>query len=253
MRLKDKIAIVTGGGSGIGHATCLTFAREGAYVVVADRNAEAASKVAEELKQAGGKGEALAVNVADSKAVKAMVEDVVARHGRLDILVNNAGYGIAGTVVNTTEEDWDALMSVNVNGVFYGCKHAIPIMEKQGGGVIVNTASTVSKVGIPNRAAYCASKGAVASLTRAMALDHVDANIRVNCVAPGTIESPYFDEIFRKSNDAAALRDGLEKRQAMKRLGKPQEIANAILFLASEESSFCTGSMLLVDGGWTAK
>lgn len=253
MRLKDKIAIVTGGGSGIGHATCLTFAREGAYVVVADKNPDAARMVADALVAAGGKGEPVEVDVAKSASVRAMIEGVVERHGRLDILVNNAGYGIAGTVVSTTEEDWDALMAVNVNGVFFGCKYAIPIMEKQGGGVIVNTASTVSKVGIKDRAAYCASKGAVAAMSRAMALDHVDGGVRINCVAPGTIESPYFDEIFRKSNDAAALRKGLEARQAMNRLGKPQEIANGILFLASDESSFCTGSVLMVDGGWTAK
>jgi NAD(P)-dependent dehydrogenase (short-subunit alcohol dehydrogenase family) len=126
-------------------------------------------------------------------------------------------------------------------------------MEKQGGGAIVNTASTVSRVGITNRAAYVASKGAVGTLTKAMALDHVGANIRINAVAPGTIESPYFDEIFRKSNDPQALRSQLEARQPMNRLGKPVEIANAILFLASDEASFCTGTILFVDGGWTAR
>ena len=167
--------------------------------------------------------------------------------------MNNAGYGIAGTVVDTSEDDWNALMAVNVNGVYLGCKYAIPVMEKQGGGVIVNTASTVSRAGIANRAAYVASKGAVAALTRAMALDHVNSNIRINAVGPGTIESPYFDEILAKSDDPKALKRNLEMRQPMNRMGQPIEIARAILFLASDDSSFCTGSTLFADGGWTAR
>ena len=150
-----------------------------------------------------------------------MIEAAVAAHGCLDILVNNAGYGIAGTVVTTSEADWDALMAVNVKGVFFGCKYAIPVMEKQGGGAIVNTASGAAHVGIVNRAAYVASKGAVDALTRAMATDHALTGIRINAVAPGTIETPYFAEIFAKSPNAAGLRRGLEMRQAMERLGKP--------------------------------
>ncbi|MEP0510044.1 MAG: SDR family oxidoreductase, partial [Aurantimonas coralicida] len=170
-----------------------------------------------------------------------------------DVLVNNAGYGIAGTVVNTAVEDWDALFAVNVRGVYLGCKHAIPVMERQGGGVIVNTASGGAIVGIYDRAAYTASKGAVSALTRAMAMDHADAGIRVNCVAPGTIESPYFKTIFETAPDAAALRKSLEDRQVMGRLGQPEEIAKAILFLACDDSSFSTGSTLVADGGWTIR
>lgn len=253
MRLAGKIAIVTGAGSGIGHETAKLFAQEGATVIVADRAADAASRVAEEIVGSGGKAFPATVDVTREAEVKALIEGTARTHGRLDILVNNAGYGFAGTVVNTTEEQWDALMAVNVKGVFFGCKYAIPIMEKQGGGAIVNTASTVAIVGITDRAAYVASKGAVAALTRAMALDHVKANIRVNCVAPGTIESPYFTEIFEKAENAAELRRNLEQRQAMERLGKPIEIARAILFLASDESSFCTGTTLVADGGWTAR
>jgi len=253
MRLAGKIAIVTGAGSGIGHETAKLFAQEGATVIVADRAADAASRVAEEIVGSGGKAFPATVDVTREAEVKALIEGTARTHGRLDILVNNAGYGFAGTVVNTTEEQWDALMAVNVKGVFFGCKYAIPIMEKQGGGAIVNTASTVAIVGITDRAAYVASKGAVAALTRAMALDHVKANIRVNCVAPGTIESPYFTEIFATAENAAELRRNLEQRQAMERLGKPIEIARAILFLASDESSFCTGTTLVADGGWTAR
>ena len=252
MKLAGRIAIITGAGSGIGHEAAKLFAQEGAFVVVADRNGAAAAQVAAEIAGQGGKAEPLVVDVAREAEVKSMVETVVARHGRLDILVNNAGYGFAGTVVTTSEQDWDALMAVNVKGVFFGCKHAIPVMERQGGGVIVNTASAVANVGILDRAAYVASKGAVQALTRAMAIDHVGAGIRVNCVAPGTIESPYFTEIL-KAPDAAALRRGLEQRQAMERLGQPVEIARAMLFLASDDSSFCTGSTLTADGGWTAR
>ncbi|MCX7340984.1 MAG: SDR family oxidoreductase [Hyphomicrobiales bacterium] len=253
MRLANKIAIITGAGSGIGHEAAKLFAREGAHVVVADRNAEAAQAVAAEITAHGGAAEAAIVDVSQEMALKAVIDGVAARHGRLDILVNNAGFGFAGTVVTTSEADWDALMAVNVKGVFFGCKHAIPVMTRQGGGVIINTASAVAVVGITDRAAYVASKGAVAALTRAMAMDHVADRIRINCVAPGTIETPYFAEIFARSNDAPALRAGLEARQAMNRLGQPVEIAKAMLYLASDDSSFCTGTTLFADGGWTAR
>ncbi len=253
MRFENKIAIVTGGGSGIGRETCLLFAKEGATVWVVDKQGGAAQAVAAAITATGGKAEALCVDVTQAQEIKQMIDQVVSQNGRLDILVNNAGYGIAGTVVDTSEDDWNALMAVNVNGVYLGCKYAIPVMEKQGGGVIVNTASTVARVGITNRAAYVASKGAVGALTRAMALDHVHSNIRINAVGPGTIESPYFDEIFAKAADPKALRTALEARQPMNRLGKPVEIAQAILFLASADSSFCTGTILFADGGWTAR
>jgi NAD(P)-dependent dehydrogenase (short-subunit alcohol dehydrogenase family) len=169
------------------------------------------------------------------------------------VLVNNAGYGITGTVVETSEADWNALMATNVNGVFLGCKAVIPIMVAQGGGSIINTASAVSVVGIQDRAAYVASKGAVAALTRAMALDHADQGIRVNCVGAGTVESPYYDRMFAASPEPETLKRQLESRQLFNRLGRPQEIAAAMLFLASDESSFCTGSTLFADGGWTAR
>ena len=253
MRLAGKIAVVTGSASGIGHETAKLFAAEGAHVVVADRDADAAAKVALELAADGAAGEAVAVDVSQEDQVKALLDGVKSRHGRLDILVNNAGYGFAGTVADTSVEDWDALFAVNVRGVFLGCKHAVPIFAAQGGGIIVNTASGGAIVGIANRAAYTASKGAVAALTRAMAIDHADDMIRVNCVAPGTIETPYFTEIFAKSPDAAALRKGLEDRQVMGRPGRPEEIARAILFLASDDATFCTGSTLVVDGGWTIR
>ncbi|PZU88120.1 MAG: short-chain dehydrogenase [Chelatococcus sp.] len=252
MRLDGKTAIITGGGSGIGHEAAKLFAAEGAKVMVADRDEAAATRVAGEIAAAGGSAVAHTVDVSKENEVAGMIERAVAELGRLDILVNNAGYGIAGTVVTTSEADWNALMAVNVNGVFFGCKHAIPVMAKQGGGAIVNTASAAANVGIHDRAAYVASKGAVAALTRAMAIDHVDAGIRINAVAPGTIESPYFTKIL-SGPDGAELRRGLEERQAMGRLGKPVEIAQAMLWLASDDASFCTGSVVVVDGGWTAR
>jgi NAD(P)-dependent dehydrogenase (short-subunit alcohol dehydrogenase family) len=250
MKLQGKVAIVTGGGSGIGEATARLFAAEGAVVVIADKSKANATKVAKSI---GGKASGVEVDVAKSLAVKEMIDAVAKKLGRIDILVNNAGYGITGSVVDTKEEDWYALMSVNINGVYHGCKHVIPIMAKQGGGVIINTASVTSRVGIKDRAAYVTSKGAVASMTRAMALDHVHQNIRINAIGPGTIETPYYQQMFAKSNDAAALREQLAGRQPMMRLGTPEEIAKAMLFLASDDSSFCTGTLLFADGGWTAR
>jgi NAD(P)-dependent dehydrogenase (short-subunit alcohol dehydrogenase family) len=250
MRLANKIAVITGAGSGIGQATAKLFAAEGAMVVVADKNEINARKVAEQI---GERASAFTVDVSQGEQVRKMIEGTARTHHRLDILVNNAGYGITGSVVETSEEAWDALMAVNVKGVFLGCKYAIPLMVRQGGGAIVNTASITARVGIANRAAYVASKGAVAALTRAMALDHVQDNIRVNCVAPGTIESPYFAQIFASSTHPEGLRRSLEARQPMMRMGTPAEVAHAILFLASDEASFCTGTTLFADGGWSAR
>jgi NAD(P)-dependent dehydrogenase (short-subunit alcohol dehydrogenase family) len=251
MRLKDKVCIVTGGGSGIGEATCVLFAKEGGKVVVADKNKANAEAVAAKCAE-HGKALALEVDVAKSADIKRMVDETVKAFGRLDVLVNNAGYGIPASVLETDEDAWDALMAVNVRGVFLCIKSAIPEMAKNGGGVIVNTASIVASVGIRNRAAYVASKGAVAALTRAVAVDHVAQGIRCNAIAPGTIETPYFKDIMDKSPNPADARKALESRQLMNRMGTPDEIAAGILFLASDESSFATGTVLTIDGGLTA-
>ena len=253
MRLEGKACLVTGGGSGIGRATCLLFAQEGGRVAVADKRREAAEAVAAECATRGAQAVAIAGDVSKDADARRMVEETVQKFGRLDVLVNNAGYGFAGTVVDTDEEAFDALMAVNVRGVFLCSKHAIPAMAKNGGGSIVNTASVVAAIGIRNRAAYCASKGAVAALTRAIAIDHVAEGIRCNAVAPGTIDTPYFDDILRKSPVAADTRKALEARQLLNRLGTPEEIAAGILFLASDESRFATGSILTIDGGMTAQ
>jgi NAD(P)-dependent dehydrogenase (short-subunit alcohol dehydrogenase family) len=251
MRLKDKVCIVTGGGSGIGEATCALFAKEGGIVVIADKNKANADAVAAQCAK-HGKALALEVDVAKSADIKRMVAETVKAFGRLDVLVNNAGYGIPASVLETDEDAWDALMAVNVRGVFLCTKFAIPEMAKNGGGTIVNTASIVAAVGIRNRAAYVASKGAVAALTRAVAIDHVGLGIRCNAIAPGTIETPYFKNIMDKSPSPADARAALESRQLMNRMGTPDEIAAGMLFLASDESSFATGTILTIDGGLTA-
>jgi NAD(P)-dependent dehydrogenase (short-subunit alcohol dehydrogenase family) len=252
MRLKEKVCIITGAGSGIGRATALTFAGEGARLVIADKRQPAAEAVAAECTAKGAQAIAVAVDVARAADVQRMVAETEQAFGRLDVLVNNAGYGIAGSVVETDVEAWDDLMAVNVRGVFLCSKYAIPLMRRNGG-AIVNTASVVAAVGIRDRAAYCASKGAVAALTRAIAIDHVGDGIRCNAVAPGTIDTPYFNDILAKSADPEAVRKGLAARQLLGRLGTPEEIAAAILFLASDESRFATGTILTIDGGMTAQ
>lgn len=252
MKLQDKVAIVTGGASGIGAATVELFIQEGAKVIIADRNFSHASNLASKIDPGKKRTIPWSVDVSDVNSIQSLMSQVFQQEGRIDILVNNAGFGIAGTVEETSEDDLHKLWGVNVNGVFFGCKYVIPLMRKRGGGVIVNTASVAGLVGLRQRAAYCASKGAVIALTRAMALDHIMDNIRINCVAPGTILSPYFDDILSKVKDPDEVLQQLKARQPANRLGTPQEIAKAILFLASDESSFSVGSVLVADGGLSA-
>ncbi|RXT51231.1 short-chain dehydrogenase [Bosea sp. Tri-44] len=246
MDFEGKVVIVTGSASGIGRATAGLFARHGASVVVADVDGSAAEKAAGEL---GGRSIGCKVDVSKDSEVRTMVELVADSFGRIDVLVNNAGFGFRGNVVSIAEDDWDRLMSVNLKGVFLCSKHVIPVMAKQGGGAIVNTGSYTAGIGIADRAAYVASKGGVVSLTRAMALDHAADGIRVNCVAPGTIHSPYFDKMFAQAADPAAMKKELDDRAPVHRMGRPEEIAEAIVWLASDKASFAVGSTLTVDGG----
>ncbi|WP_377288291.1 SDR family oxidoreductase [Rhizobium sp. SG2393] len=247
MRLKNRMAIITGAGAGIGAAAAERFVSEGARVMVVDRDGVKAEAVATKIG-----ADWLAVDVSDERAVAGMVETTAARFGRIDILVNNAGYGIRGSVVTTQADDWDRLMAVNLKGVYLCSKYVIPVMAAGGGGAIVNTASNVADVGLADRAAYVASKGGVAALTRAMALDHAQQNIRVNAVAPGTTWSTYFDQMVATHEDPEGFIAGLNARSPMNRLAQPVEIAEAILWLASGEASYATGSILTVDGGMTA-
>ena len=249
MNFNDQTVIVTGAGSGIGRAAALRFAELGANVAVADKNETAATAVAAE---AGGKALAVPVDVSDSASVRAMVQTVVGNFGGIDVLCNNAGFGFPGNVLEIDEDNWDRLMSVNLKGVYLCSKYSIPELAKSGDGRIVNTTSYTAAVGIRDRAAYVASKGGVSALTRAMALDHVDQGIRVNAVAPGTVNSPYFDKMINQSENPQALLNELNGRAPMHRMGRPEEIAEAIIWLAAKESSFATGSVLTIDGGTSA-
>ncbi|WP_285241580.1 SDR family oxidoreductase [Pseudarthrobacter sp. MEB009] len=246
MNFTDQTVIVTGAGSGIGRAAALRFADLGANVVIADKNEAAAREVADE---AGAKALAVTVDVSDSASVRSMIKTVVDNFGGIDVLCNNAGFGFPGNVLEIDEENWDRLMSVNLKGVYLCSKYAIPELAKTGDGRIVNTSSYTANVGIRDRAAYVASKGGVSALTRAMALDHVDQGIRVNAVAPGTINSPYFDKMIAESAEPQELVDSLNGRSPMHRMGRPEEVAEAIVWLAAKESSFATGSVLTIDGG----
>jgi NAD(P)-dependent dehydrogenase (short-subunit alcohol dehydrogenase family) len=250
MRLEGKVAVVTGAAAGIGAATAELFVREGARVVVADHNVEQAQAVARAL---GAGALAVGVDVTVAAQIKRLIAATVAEFGGLDILVNNAGYGIRGSVVNTDEEDWDKVIDVNLKSVYLCSKYAIPEIEKRGGGAVVNISSTAAVCGIPDRAAYVAAKGGVASLTRSMALDHADKNIRINSIAPGVIWSNYYEKMLTEVPDPDAFVHGLKARAPVNRMGTPKEIATMVLFLACEESSFATGGMFTVDGGYTAR
>lgn len=249
MNFEGQTVIVTGAGSGIGRATALKFAALGASIAVIDINDSAASEVAQ---LAGPNAIPIKIDVSDGKEVQSMVDIVVTHFGSIDVLCNNAGIGFAGTVQTIEEDDWDRLMAVNLKSVYLCSKYCISELEKSGRGRIVNTASYTASTGIPGRAAYVASKGGIAALTRAMALDHVGQGIRVNAVAPGTVYTPYFDVITAESSDPVKLVDELKARSPMGRMGQPEEIAEAIVWLASHESSFATGSILTIDGGSSA-
>jgi NAD(P)-dependent dehydrogenase (short-subunit alcohol dehydrogenase family) len=250
MRLEGKIALVTGAASGIGAATAELFIREGASVAIADRNFAKAQSLAAAF---GGRALALEVDVTIAAQISQAVSKIVDTFGGLDILVNNAGFGIRGSVVNTAEEDWDRVIDVNLKSVYLCSRHAIPEIAKRGKGAIVNISSTAAVCGIPDRAAYVASKGGVAALTRSMALDHAEQNIRINSIAPGVIWSSYYEAMLKEVPDPEGFVSGLKARAPVNRMGTPEEIATMALFLASDESSFATGGMFTVDGGYTAR
>ena len=250
-RLRGEVALVTGAASGIGEATSILFAREGASVVLVDIR-EAGGAVADGITRGGGPARFVRADVTKASECAAAVQEAVDSFGRLDILFNNAGIVRRASVVGTTEEEWDRTMAVNVKSVFLMSKAAIPAMVRGGGGTIVNTGSGWGLVGGRNAASYCASKGAVVNLTRAMALDHASQNIRVNCVCPGDTDTPMLREEARQlGEDTASFLRG-SARRPLGRMGRPEEIAQAVLFLAGESSSFVTGSVLVVDGGGLA-
>ena len=253
MRLKDKVAIITGAASGIGRASAFKFAREGASVVAVDGQREANEETAASIRAEGGKATAVQADVTDAAAVRRMVEAATEEYGRLDILFNNAGISIGGTVLEMDEETFDRLFAVNVKGVFLGCKAAIPVMVAQGGGVILNTASQLGTVGSKASVAYPATKGAVIQLTRCLALDHAPDGIRVNSICPGPVDTPMVHRLRQASGDPeAAMRSRIE-RIPLGRIGQASEMADVAAYLCSDEASFITGAAILADGGWTTQ
>jgi NAD(P)-dependent dehydrogenase (short-subunit alcohol dehydrogenase family) len=250
-RLEGKRAIVTGAGAGIGRAIAIRLSGEGALVALADLDEQAAERVATEIE--GKKTLVRQTNVTRAEEVEALVRGVVEEWGGLDVLVNNAGIGVAATAPETSEEDWDRQMDVNLKGTFFGIKYAVPAMRDSGGGSIINMASIAALVGIPDRAAYCAAKGGILALTRAAAIDHVSEGIRINCIAPGTVETPWIERITAGYDDPEEARARMQARQPHGRFVQPEEIAAMAAYLASDESASCVGACMVVDGGMTAR
>ncbi|HEV8542107.1 MAG TPA: glucose 1-dehydrogenase [Verrucomicrobiae bacterium] len=250
--LADKIALITGAGSGIGAAIAEVFGRAGAEVIVADLQEPGGRATTENIVSGGGRAGFCALDVADESSVNACANAVHQKHGRLDILVNNAGIGHVGTVLQTSGADLDRLYSVNVRGVFNMSKAFLPKMLERKSGNIVNLASIGGVVGIRDRLAYCTTKFAVVGLTKSMALDHAQQGIRVNCICPGRVETPFVSARLKEYPDPEKAHREMASTQAIGRMGTPEEIAHAALYLASEESTFITGTAFIIDGGWSA-
>jgi NAD(P)-dependent dehydrogenase (short-subunit alcohol dehydrogenase family) len=251
MRLEDRVAIITGAGSGIGRESALLFAQEGAQVVVVDIVKEAGRETADLI---GENAFFIKVDVSSWADTERMVSTTVERFGRIDILFSNAGINLPqrASVVETAEADWDRIMAVNLKGVFLGARHALPVMMAQGSGVIVNTASTAGIGASPRLAAYCASKGGVVSLTRQLAVDYAPYNIRVNAICPGALEKPVaaVHAAFLQTPGALEERNRqIAQRVPLRKLGVAKDVAYAALYLASDESAHVTGIALIVDGG----
>ena len=249
-RLEGKRAVVTGAGAGIGRSIALRLASEGARVALADVDEDAAEKVASEID-----GETLVrrTDVTRAEEVEELVASAVEAWGGLDVMVNNAGVGVAATVVDTTEEDYERVMDVCVRGTLLGMKYAIPAIRNAGGGSVINMSSVAALVGIMDRAVYSAAKGAILSMTRAAAIDHVGEGVRVNCIAPGTVDTPWIDRITSGYDDPEEARAKMQARQPHSRFVTPEEIAAMAAYLASDEAASCIGACMIVDGGVTAR
>lgn len=248
-RLRGKVAIVTGAGSGIGRATALRFAAEGAKLVVNDLDADAAGRVAKEIEAAGGIAAAFPADVADPRQVEALVREATTRFGRLDVLVNNAAAVIPGPLESIADADWRRTQSVTLDGVFYGIRAAVPVMAAQGGGAIINIASGAAVAGEPGLGAYGAAKAAVVNLTKTAAVENAARGVRINTILPGPIETPP----LLAAVEATGGRAGWDRQIPCGRLGKPEEMASVALFLASDEASYVHGAAIIADGGVAAR
>jgi NAD(P)-dependent dehydrogenase (short-subunit alcohol dehydrogenase family) len=249
-KLGGRVALVTGGGSGIGRAISILFAQEGAQVATASRTRESIDETA---RLVGGDTLALQADVADEQSVQSMVDQTLARFGRIDILINNAGVGTTKSILEVEPEEWDRVFAVNVRGVYLSTRAVLPGMLARSDGVIINIASVLGLVGVPKRAAYCASKGAVITLTKQVATEYAEAGVRCNCICPGTVDSPWVGRLLDANDDPATARRALEQRHPLGRLATTDEVAHAALYLASADAAFMTGSALVMDGGQLAR
>jgi len=252
MRLKDRVAIVTGAGSGIGRASALLFAREGAFVALVDRDSAGMDETLQAIREMKAEGSAHQGDVGEEEFAKGTVAQVASRHGRLDVLMTAAGWSCGGTVVTTAPSDWDAVFRTHVGGTWLWARFAVPPMQDQGKGSIITLASQLAIAGGRGNSAYIAAKGAIVSLTKTMAVDFATDGIRVNAIAPGAIETPMLRRSFARHAQPESAREASRTRHAMKRFGRAEEVAEAALYLASDASSFTTGTVLAVDGGWLA-
>lgn len=251
-RLAGKKALITGGGTGIGRACALAFAREGARVALAGRRAEPLSAVAAEIYNAGGEALAVQCDVTKVDQVERAVGTAADRFGGLNIVVNSAGALVPGSAEETSEAHWDRLIAVNLKGTFLVSRAALAWLRRAGGGSIINIGSVLGLVGMKKRAAYAAAKGGVTLLTKAMALDHAHENIRVNCICPGLVETELIESMIAGRSDPAAFRRQRAEQIPLGRIGRPEDMAGMAVFLASDESSWLTGAALPLDGGLTA-
>lgn len=252
MRLKDKVTIITGAGSGIGRATALRFAREGATVVVVDTNRENGEETVRIIGSQGGKAAFYQASVTEPADMERVASDTASRFGAIDVLFNNAGISGVGVLHEIEPEMWDKVVNVNIRGVYLASKYVIPYMIKQKNGSIINMSSCAAEIGLAQRALYAATKGAVLALTKSMQVDYAPYRIRVNALLPGTIQTPFVEKYLRESyDDPEAALASIRKRQLSEELGKPEDVANAALFLASDESRFVMGAPFYVDGGAT--
>jgi meso-butanediol dehydrogenase / (S,S)-butanediol dehydrogenase / diacetyl reductase len=251
-RLKGKTAIITGGGTGIGRAIALAYAREGAKVAVLGRRRDQLEEVVKEASRAGGTGKATVCDVTRSAEIPKVITEIENAFGPVNVLVNNAGTLRVSTVESISEEDWDRVLETNLKGPFLMCRAVLPSMRRAGGGSIVNIGSVLGLVGMKDRAAYCASKGGVTLLTKAMALDHASDNIRVNCICPAIVETTLVKGLFSDTVDGQKLREARIGTLPLGRFGQPHDVAELAVFLASDESSWLTGTAIPLDGGLTA-